>query len=55
MANLAAMVSPDQHRTGEVLTTLLRLQSEDLIDLEDAGVVVKDEAGKMGRCRCYDC
>ena len=47
MANLVAIVYPDQHRAAEVMATLRRLQSEYLIDLEDACVVVKDEAGKI--------
>jgi uncharacterized membrane protein len=47
MANLVAIVYRDQHRAAEVMATLRRLQSEYLIDLEDACVVVKDEAGKI--------
>jgi uncharacterized membrane protein len=47
MANLVAIVYPDQHRAAEVMATLRRLQSEYLIDLEDACVVAKDEAGKI--------
>ena len=47
MANLVAIVYPDQHRAAEVRATLERLQHEYLIDLEDACVVVKDEAGKI--------
>jgi uncharacterized membrane protein len=47
MANLVAIVYPDQHRAAEVMATSRRLQSEYLIDLEDACVVIKDEAGKL--------
>jgi uncharacterized membrane protein len=41
MADLVAIVYPDQHRAGEVMATLQRL------DLEDACVVTKDETGKI--------
>jgi uncharacterized membrane protein len=47
MADLVAIVYPDQHRAAEVMATLKRLQHEYLIDLEDACVVTKDEAGKV--------
>jgi uncharacterized membrane protein len=47
MADLVAIVYPDQHRAAEVRATLQRLQHEYLIDLEDACVVTKDEAGKV--------
>ena len=47
MANLGAIVYLDQHRAAEVMATLRRLQSEYPIDLEDACVVVKDEAGNI--------
>jgi uncharacterized membrane protein len=47
MADLVAIVYPDQHRAAEVMATLRRLQSEYLIDLEDACIVVKDESGKV--------
>jgi uncharacterized membrane protein len=47
MADLVAIVYPDQHRASEVMATLKRLQHEYLIDLEDACVVTKDEAGKI--------
>lgn len=47
MANLVAIVYPDLHRAAEVMATLRRLQHEYLIDLEDACVVVKDEAGNV--------
>jgi uncharacterized membrane protein len=47
MADLVAIVYPDQHRAAEVMATLQRLQHEYLLDLEDACVVTKDEAGKI--------
>jgi uncharacterized membrane protein len=47
MADLVAIVYGDQHRAAEVMATLRRLQSEYLLDLEDACVVVKDEAEKV--------
>jgi len=36
MAYLVAIVYPDEYRAAEVMATLKRLQSEYLLDLEDA-------------------
>ena len=47
MSDLIAIAYPEEHRAAEVLATLRRLQNEYLIDLEDAVVVTKDDAGKV--------
>jgi uncharacterized membrane protein len=47
MADFVAIVYPDQHRAAEVMATLKRLQHEYLLDLEDACIVTKDDAGKI--------
>ena len=48
MADLVAIVYPDEFRAAEVLATLKRLQSQYLLDLEDACVVTRDkEKGKL--------
>lgn len=47
MANLVAIAYPDEHRAAEVMSTLKRLQSEYLIDLEDSCYVTKDANDKI--------
>ena len=47
MANLIVIGFDDQHKAEEVRLTLLRLQREYLVDLEDAVVAVKQENGKI--------
>ncbi|HET6468691.1 MAG TPA: DUF1269 domain-containing protein [Geminicoccaceae bacterium] len=48
MADLVAIVYPDPSRAAEVLTALRRLQGRQLLDLEDACVVVRDpETGEL--------
>jgi uncharacterized membrane protein len=47
MANLVAIVYPDEHRAAEVMATLKRLSSVYLIDLEDSCYVTKDRDGKL--------
>jgi|GEM_PF-1069382 uncharacterized membrane protein len=42
-----AITYPDQARAAQVMATLKRIQSEKLIDLEDAVYVTKDEQGKV--------
>ncbi len=46
-SKLIAIVYPDAHRAEEVLSTLKRLQSQYLIDLEDAAYVTKDKNNKL--------
>lgn len=47
MSNLVVVAYPDEYRAAEVLATLRRLNSEYLIDLEDAAYVTKDSRGKL--------
>lgn len=47
MSTLVAVAYDDEYRAAEVLATLRRLQSEYLIDLEDAAYVTKDPDGKV--------
>ena len=47
MGNLIAVAYPDQATAEEVLATLARLQTENIIALEDAVVVTRDQGGKV--------
>lgn len=47
MSQLIAVSYPDAFKAQEVRLTLIKLQKEHLIDLEDAVVVTKDAAGKI--------
>lgn len=47
MADLVAIVYPDEHRAAEVIASLQRLQSQYLIDLADACYVVKNKEGEI--------
>jgi uncharacterized membrane protein len=47
MADLVAIAYDDEFKAQEVRLTLLKLQQEYLIDLEDAVVAVKDSEGKV--------
>jgi len=48
MADLMAIVYPDEFRAAEVMASLRRLQGEYLLDLEDACYVTRDKAkGKV--------
>ena len=47
MADLVAIEYDDMYKAQEVRLTLLKLQQEYLIDLDDAVVAVKDEDGKV--------
>ena len=47
MADFVAIEYDDPHKAQEVRLTLIKLQREYLIDLEDAVVAVKDEKGKI--------
>ena len=46
-SNLVVITYPDEHRAAEVLATLQRMQSQYLIDLEDAVYVTKGMDGKL--------
>lgn len=47
MSDLVVVAYPDQHRAAEVLAALRRLQSEYLIELDDAVYVTKDAQSKV--------
>ena len=47
MSNLIVVAYPDEYRAAEVLASLRRLNSEYLIDLDDACYVTKDARGKL--------
>jgi uncharacterized membrane protein len=47
MSELIAIAYPDRFRAEEVKTQLMKLQKEHLLDLEDAAIVTKDDAGKV--------
>ena len=47
MSTFAAIAYDDPYKAQEVRLTLVKLQREYLIDLEDAVVAVKDENGKL--------
>ncbi|MGZ6390745.1 MAG: DUF1269 domain-containing protein [Ktedonobacterales bacterium] len=47
MSNLIVVAYPDEYRAAEVLAALRRLNSEYLIDLDDAVYVTKDARGKL--------
>ncbi len=47
MSELIVVAYSDMHRAAEVMATLKRLQTEYLVDLEDAVYVTKDHGGKI--------
>ena len=47
MSNLVAVVFDDPYTAFEMRTSLLRMQKENLIDLEDSVVVTRDSQGKV--------
>ena len=47
MSDLIAIAYPDKQTAPQVMRTLARLQTEHLIEVEDAVAVIKDEAGKV--------
>jgi len=47
MSNLVVVAYPDEYRAAEVLAALRRLNSQYLIDLDDACYVTKDARGKV--------
>jgi len=47
MSDLVAVAFKGEHTADEVLNKLQALQKEYLIDLEDACVVVRDQAGQV--------
>ncbi|HEY9777728.1 MAG TPA: DUF1269 domain-containing protein [Planktothrix sp.] len=47
MSDLIVVAYPDEHKAEEVRLTLIKLQQEYLIDLEDAVIAVKKPDGKI--------
>ncbi|MCB0209874.1 MAG: DUF1269 domain-containing protein [Anaerolineae bacterium] len=47
MSDLIAVAYPNEERANEVLATVRQLQTEYLVDLDDAIVVTKDANGKL--------
>jgi uncharacterized membrane protein len=47
VADLVAIVYPDEHRGTEVMVALRRMQKEYLVDLEDACVVIRKPDGAV--------
>lgn len=54
MSNLIVIAYGDQFKAEEMRTQLLKLQKEYLIDLEDAVVAVKNDAGKVKLHQIYN-
>lgn len=54
MSDLIVLAFQDEHRATDVLTVLRRLESEYLIDLDDAVVVVKNRAGRLRLHQTHD-
>lgn len=54
MSNLIVVAYDDQFRAEEVRTKLRKLQQEYLIDLEDAVVAVRNDAGKVKLHQLYN-
>lgn len=53
MADLLELTCPDEGKAEAARKTVLEMQSEYLIALEDAVVVVKDADGRRVRLRCF--
>ena len=53
MSKLVVIAYDDQFRAEEVRTTLRKLQQSHLIDLEEALVAVRDEAGEVTLLQMY--
>ncbi|MBO9997770.1 MAG: DUF1269 domain-containing protein [Cyanobacteria bacterium SID2] len=47
MSTLIAVAYDDEYKAEEVRLALLKLQTEHLIELEDAAIVIKDSKGKV--------
>ena len=54
MSELIVVAYPDEFRAAEVLAAVRRMQTEYLIDLEDAIVVTKDANGKVRLHQSHD-
>lgn len=47
MSNLLVLTFEDMHQAGEALEALKKAQSQGNLKIDDAAVIVKDEAGKV--------
>src|SRR6185437_8414506 len=47
MSDLIVIGYPDEHRAHDVWAELVKLQHDDLVDLEDAAIIWRDENGKL--------
>ncbi len=47
MSDLVVMTFDDERQAGEALQSLRRLERQDLVQLDDTAVVVKDQGGKV--------
>jgi uncharacterized membrane protein len=54
MSELIAIAFDDQYKADEVLQTLVRLEKEFLVDLDDACIVIRDKAGKVKLKQSHD-
>jgi uncharacterized membrane protein len=54
MTDLIVIAFDDQFKAEEIRTKLRKMQKEYLIDLEDAVVAVKDNAGKVKLHQMYN-
>ena len=54
MSDLIVIGYPDEHRAHDVWAELVKLRHDNLVDLEDAAIIWRDEDGKM-HVTCYTC
>lgn len=47
MSDLIVIGYPDEHRAHDVWAELVKLQHDDLVDLEDAAIIWRDENGEL--------
>ena len=47
MSDLIVIGYPDEHRAYDVWAEFVKLQHDDLVDLEDAAIIWRDENGKL--------
>jgi hypothetical protein len=47
MSDLIVIGYPDEHRAHDVWAELVKLRHDNLVDLEDAAIIWRDEDGKM--------
>jgi len=54
MSELIALAFDDQYKADEVLQTMVKLQKEYLVDLDDACIVIRDKNGKVKLKQSHD-